>query len=85
MNKTKLALGLLFGLALIIVVLIPVVIVTTSGKKEQATSFSTPATSTKKPYDPSKLTDEEKSRINCFLEEQSRFEKLTEYQYLIKL
>ena len=34
----------------------------------------------KKPYDPSKLSEDEKSRVNCFLEEESRFEHLSQYK-----
>jgi maltase-glucoamylase len=34
----------------------------------------------KKPYDFTKLNDNEKSRINCFLEEESKFENLTQFQ-----
>ena len=34
----------------------------------------------KKPYDVTKLKENEKSRINCFLEEESSFENLTRFQ-----
>jgi hypothetical protein len=77
MNKTKLSLGVIFITALAVVIIVPVVIVTTSGKANTPTTTTDPV---KKPYDLSKLTEEEKSRINCFLEEHSRFENLTEYQ-----
>ena len=82
MNKTKLGLGLGFLFALIVVILIPIIIVTTGSSEKANADATTSPTSTvsKKPYDPNKLTDEEKSRINCFLEEHSRFEVLTEYQ-----
>ena len=46
----------------------------TSSESSSKTSFN--LLSSKKPYDPSLLTDEEKSRINCFLEEESVFEDL---------
>ena len=82
MEKTKVVLGLIFIGALIVIVLIPVIIVTTSSKKSTENVFNTnsPPFITKKPYDPNLLTEDEKSRINCFLEEQSHFETLTEYQ-----
>jgi hypothetical protein len=76
MNKTKLSLGVIFITALAVVIIVPVVIVTTSGKANAPTTTDP----VKKPYDLSKLTEDEKSRINCFLEEHSRFENLTEYQ-----
>ncbi len=57
---------------LALVIMIPVAI--SSGKKTPDDDDGS-----KKPYDPSKLTDDEKSRINCFLEEESKFENLTRY------
>lgn len=89
--KQQLGIGLIVFIVVIVVAIIPVVIVTTTPKNKSTTTSpttslssttlpaTTPAT-TKKPYNPSVLTDEQKSRINCFLEEESRFEKLTKYQ-----
>ncbi len=53
---------------LVLVIVIPLAI--SSGNRE---------VDSKRPYDPTKLNDEEKSRINCFLEEESKFEKLSKY------
>ena len=84
--KKKIALVSILMLVVVIVAIIPVIIVFSTKSDEILTTIIqsvTPTTTpkvTKLPYDPSKLTDEEKSRINCFLEEQSRFENLTKYQ-----
>ena len=81
MDKQKLVLGIIFLVSLVVVIIVPVIIVSTSKKSSTDAPTSTVMSSvTKKPYNPDQLSDEEKSRINCFLEEQSQFEILTEYQ-----
>ena len=87
--KTQKILGFvgLTTAVVLIVVLIPVIISVTTSQKDQNNQRTTTTkivpsstNSIKEPYDPSKLSDEEKSRINCFLEEESPYEKLTEFQ-----
>lgn len=79
--KTQLGLGLLGIIVIAVVVVVPVVLATTgesSSKKDDTliTDFIPP----KEPFDLSKITMEERNRINCFLEQESRFENLTRYQ-----
>jgi hypothetical protein len=83
--KKKVALGLIFIAIFLVVSLIPIILVASSNK-ETTTKSTTPQISinppktTKIPYKPDLISEEEKSRINCFLEEESRFENLTEYK-----
>ena len=69
-NKRLLIIGsITLTIIITLVVIIPIIIV--------ATRSNEPAG--KKPFDPAQMNDDEKSRINCFLEEESKFENLTEY------
>jgi hypothetical protein len=82
-NKTKkiLSIGFLSLIVVIIVVIIPVIIGVTGKPKDfPKTTTKAPTSPTKKPFNPDVLSFEQKSRINCFLEEESRFENLTKYQ-----
>lgn len=77
-NKRKLSIGGVIFLALAIVIVIPVIVVysrnSDSDKNEPAKQ------NFKKPFDLNKLAPNEKDRINCFLEAESKFENLTKYQ-----
>lgn len=65
----------------IVIVLVPVIIATSSDTTNvEKVTPEPPKKPEKLPFDLSKLSDEEKSRINCFLEGESRFETLTRYQ-----
>ncbi len=83
-NKKKIGVGSVIFLLLFVVAIIPVIVVY-SNKASKSEQPSPPKTSeppkiNKDPFDLSKLEPDEKDRINCFLEEESIFEKLTEYQ-----
>jgi hypothetical protein len=93
--KTRkwLGIGAVVGIALSVVVFVPIIIaVSSSGSDSNSNNDVTtappyaPSTTTKKPspnklpYDVTKLSEDEKDRINCFLEEESIFETLTKYQ-----
>ena len=90
--KVKIASGL--AILVIVAVVIAVPIAVTSAKKKESssdgqkdeTTISTAAatttaatTTTIPPFNPSTLKGNEASRIDCFLEAQSRFENLTKY------
>lgn len=69
-NKRLLTIGTItFVIVISLIIIIPIVIVTTGSDKPAG----------KKPFDPTQLNNDEKSRINCFLEEESEFENLTQY------
>lgn len=83
----------LLGVVIVVVIAAVITIVllsvnstgATTAASNQPTSTNSPAStnqpaSDKRPYNVTKLSNEEKSRINCFLEEESRFESLTQYQ-----
>jgi hypothetical protein len=94
-TRKWLAVGAIAGIAVSVVVFIPIIIaVSTSGSDKgpdpvvittttlpygPSTTTTKPPT-TKFPFNPDKLPADEKSRVNCFLEEESSFEKLTKYQ-----
>ena len=84
-NTKKFGYGILVLLLIISVVTVVVLATTVDvnelGNKQQQQATTTKSNvPTKRPYDPSKLSEEEKARINCFLEEQSSLENLTRYQ-----
>lgn len=79
------AIGVVLAVILVITVVVLITTVKFSNKLNQEGGQMTTVSSTvrrpnKLPYDVSKLSLEEKSRIDCFLEEQSRYENLTQYQ-----
>lgn len=87
-HKQKLGIGAVVVVIFLVVAIIPIVIVTTS-KDSKVETTKAPITTTiasqstrptKLPYNPDNIPEDEKSRINCFLEEESRFETLTKYQ-----
>lgn len=59
------------------VLMIPVILILTKKSNNDPTIVITPS---KKPFDLTQITSEERNRINCFLEAESRFENLTQYQ-----
>ena len=72
-HRLSLIIGsIVFAIVLILCILIPVEVY--SGKSNNKDNDDH-----KKPYDPSQLSYSDKSRINCFLEEGSKFENLTRY------
>jgi hypothetical protein len=75
-NKKKLGVGAVVFLLLFVVAVIPVIVVYSN----KPTKKDEPPKISKDPFDLNKLKSDEKDRINCFLEEESSFEKLTEYQ-----
>lgn len=78
-NKKKLGIGSVVFLLLFVVAVIPVIVVY-SNKPSKTEPQPPPVKVSKDPFDLTKLKADEKDRINCFLEEESPFEKLTEYQ-----
>ena len=73
-NRKLLLIGILVVLiAIIFLVVIPVAIVASKNKDNGGNGNG------KKPFDPNSLPSDEKARINCFLEEESKFENLTQY------
>ena len=85
-QKKALGIGFIMSTLILLVGFIPMLLIFTSNEYEfKPTTTSTITTTTyrppsKLPYDFSKLDEDEKLRINCFLEEESRFEQLTKYQ-----
>jgi hypothetical protein len=77
-NKKRIGVGSVVFLLLFVVAIIPVIVVYSN--KPSKSEPPSPPKITKEPFDLSKLKPDEKDRINCFLEEESIFEKLTEYQ-----
>lgn len=70
-NKKRIIIGAcVLVVVLTLVIVIPVALVSGSDKKEPDGL---------KPYNPADLSDDEKSRINCFLEAESKFENFTQY------
>ena len=78
------AVGVVLAVLLIITVVVLITTVKFNGKKDNGDKMTTVSSTARKPnklpYDAAKLSSEERSRINCFLEEQSRYENLTRYQ-----
>lgn len=71
----------------VVAIVLPVTLVLTRNSPEceivtttVPTTTQNPIVPTKKPYDPSALSEQDKSRIDCFLEAESRFENLTKFQ-----
>ena len=76
-NRKLLLIGILVVLiAIIFLVVIPVAIVASKNKDNGGNGNG------KKPFDPNSLPSDEKARINCFLEEESKFENLTQYEHI---
>lgn len=82
-RRTKIGIGIFLALVLAILIAIPILITTYKPNADSSVTTPQPTTSQpnkKKPYNLDLLKENEKSRINCFLEEESQFEKLTRYQ-----
>jgi hypothetical protein len=82
-RKKWLGLGVITGLLVASVIFIPLIVTTAnnnSNNNQIATTTSKPPRPAKLPFDNSLIADDESTRINCFLEEESSFETLTEYQ-----
>lgn len=77
-KRTKI--GIVVFLAAILVILVTIPIVILNYKTEPEKPAPPKPEPSKKPFDFTKLSEDEKSRVNCFLEEESKFEKLTKYQ-----
>lgn len=74
--KAKIALWITVSLVIIVGISVSVGVTLGLKKNEKTTEKSE---FTEKPFDFNKLSEEEKGRIDCFLDAQSKFENLTEY------
>lgn len=82
-NQRLFMIAIAVVLAVILVVTVVTLITTVKFNKSNENGQSISSTTRKPiklPYDAAKLSLDEKSRIDCFLEEQSRYENLTRYQ-----
>ena len=87
-QKSFLKFGFILSTLVLVVALIPSILEFMLNKFESDSKMLHPfkptniayRPSSKLPYDFSKLNEDEKLRINCFLEEESPFEQLTQYQ-----
>jgi hypothetical protein len=83
-KKTKIKLAIALSVLSIIVAVTVVSITVSANSSKTDKKPEEIVNPPKKPYDLSKLSENEKSRIDCFLEAQSKFENLTKYQCEIR-
>jgi hypothetical protein len=80
-NKKPIGIGFLVIVIVTVCVVVPVVLVTTnSSKKDDKEEIIEEKPPAKKPFDLDKISIQDRNRIDCFLEAESRFENLTRFQ-----
>ena len=81
--SNKLLFGIIFGVLLVIGGIVGLAVGLSKSKPTPTTPPPTSTTNAPKPsklpFDPTKLSNEEKSRIDCYFEAESQYEKLTKY------
>jgi hypothetical protein len=84
-TRSKIIVGIVIFIVLAVAIIVPIALTTGNKPKpdsqiaETTTTTTTLTTTIKKPFNPDDLRGNEATRIDCYLEAQSRFENLTKY------